>query len=74
MLTPQLIGRRVRVTAWYDHAPLVAARRRPTTPGDGPEGTVTHLDELTGRVSVRLEGMDRTFVLPCGDVEVLPEG
>jgi hypothetical protein len=72
MLSPELIGRRVRVIAWYDHPPLIAARRRPTALSDGPEGTVTHVDDRTGRVWVRVEGLDRVFALQWGDVEVLP--
>jgi hypothetical protein len=72
MLTPDLIGRRVRIIAWYDHAPLVAAHRWPPAPGTGPEGTVTQLDEVTGHVGVLVEGVDRVFLLQLGDVEVLP--
>jgi hypothetical protein len=72
MPSKELIGRRVRILAWYDHAPLVAAHRWPTAPGDGPEGTVTRLDDATGRVSVLVEGLDRVFILQWGDVVVLP--
>jgi len=71
MLTKELIGRRVRVLAWYDHPPLIAAHRWPTALGDGPAGTVTHHDDRTGRVSVRVEGLGRVFTLHRGDVEVL---
>lgn len=74
MPSPELIGRRVRIIAWYDHAPLVAAYRWPLALDEGPEGTVTHLNEVTGHVGVRVEGLDRVFVLHRGDVEVLPTG
>ena len=72
MLTPELIGRRVEVIAWYDHPPLVAARRGPPALRGGPVGTVTRVDERTGRVAVLVEGLGRVLVLPRGDVEVLP--
>jgi len=72
MLSQELVGRRVKVTAWYDHAQLVAARRGPTSLTDGPEGTVTHINGSTGRVSVRIEEINRVYTLPLSDVEVLP--
>jgi hypothetical protein len=67
-----LVGRRVKVTAWYDHEQLVVAHRRSTSLRDGPEGTVTHINDFTGRVSVRIEELDRVYTLPLSDVEVLP--
>jgi hypothetical protein len=72
MLSKELVGRRVKVTAWYDHAQLIAAHRRPTTLRDGPEGTVTHVNDFTGRVSVRMEEHSRVYIFPLSDVEVLP--
>jgi hypothetical protein len=73
MLSTELIGRRVRVIAWYDHPPLVAARRASPAPGAGPEGTVLRVDDRTGRVAVLIEGLGRVFALACGDVEALPD-
>jgi hypothetical protein len=67
-----LIGRRVKVTAWYDHEQLIAAHRMATPHRDGPEGTVTHINDFTGRVSVRVDVLDRVYTLPLSDVEVLP--
>ena len=74
MLSPDLIGRRVRIIAWYDHPPLIAAHRWLPAPSEGPDGTVTHLNDRTGQVSVLVAGLDRVFILPWGDVEVLPPG
>ncbi len=71
MSFPELIGRRVEVIAWYDHPPLVVARRGPPALWGGPVGTVTRVDERTGRVAVLVEGLGRVFVLSRGDVEVL---
>jgi hypothetical protein len=72
MPSNELVGRRVKLTAWYDHEQLVAAHRRSNPFRDGPEGTVTDLNDLTGRVTVRIEGMNRVYTLPLGDVEILP--
>jgi len=70
--TTELVGRRVKVSAWYDHAQLVAAHRRPRTFRDGPEGTVTQVNVVTGQVTVRIEEIHRVYTLPLSDVEVLP--
>jgi hypothetical protein len=72
MPSNHLVGRRVRFTAWYDHEQLIAAHRRATPPRDGPEGTVTHFNDFTGQVSVRIDVLDRVYTLPLSDVEVLP--
>lgn len=71
MLTPELIGRRVRVLAWYDHASLVAARRRPAASSEAPEGTITRVEDRTGRVWVRVDDQSPDVVLAWGDVDVL---
>jgi hypothetical protein len=72
MFTDNLVGRRVKVVGWYDHEQLVAVHRRSGILLDGPEGTVTDINEHTHRVTVRIEGNDRLYTLPVGDVEVLP--
>jgi hypothetical protein len=66
MRSPALMGRRVKVVTWYGHPPLFAALRGP------PVGTVTRVDDRTGRVAVLVEGLGRVLVLARGDVEVLP--
>jgi hypothetical protein len=68
--TNELVGRRVRVMAWYDHAPLIAAYRKP----DWPEGTITHVNGLVGEaaVAVQIDGQVGTYTFKLGDVEVLP--
>jgi hypothetical protein len=71
MLSPELIGRRVRLLAWYDHPSLVASRRGTSALREGAVGTVTRVDDRTGRVAVLVEGLGRVFVLPREDVEVL---
>jgi hypothetical protein len=72
MPSHELVGRRVKVTAWYDHEHLVAAHRWSNTLKDGPEGTVTDINDVTGRMTVRIEGIHRVYTLPLSDVEVLP--
>ena len=71
-MTPanELVGRRVRVLAWYDHAPLIAAYRKPSR----PEGTITHVNGLVGdaTVSVSIDGHVGTDTFKWGDVEILP--
>jgi hypothetical protein len=68
--TNELVGCRVRVLAWYDHAPLIAAYRKPAL----PEGTITHVNGLVGEaaVSVQIDGQVGTYTFKLGDVEVLP--
>ena len=72
MLSPELIGRRVEVIAWYDYPPLVAARGGTLPLRCGPVGTVTRVDDRTDRVAVLVEGLGRVLVFPRGDVVVLP--
>ena len=71
-MTPpkELVGRRVRVIAWYDHAPLIAASRKPAR----PEGTITHVNGVTGEpaVSVQIDGQGGAYTFKLGDVELLP--
>ena len=69
MDTNDLIGRRVRVVAWYDHARLIAAYRKPSQ----PEGTITQVHDYGGEpaVSVRMDVLGETYTLPLSDVEVL---
>jgi hypothetical protein len=72
MLSKELVGRRVKATAGSDHAPLIAAHRRPTPLGDGPEGAVTRINDLTGRVSGRIEEPNRASILPLSDAASSP--
>jgi len=71
MLSKELVGRRVRVVAWYDHAQLIADHRGDRF-DDGPEGTVTHLNDITAEMTVRIDEYDRAYALKLGDVEILP--
>jgi hypothetical protein len=66
----ELVGRRVRVLAWYDHAQLIAAHRGPSR----PEGTITHVNGLVGdpAVSVQIDEEGGVYTLKLADVEVLP--
>jgi hypothetical protein len=68
--TKELVGRRVRVIAWYDHAQLIAAYRRPSR----PEGTITHVNGLIGEaaVSVQIDGQGGVYTFKLSDVEILP--
>ena len=68
--TNELVGRRVRVMAWYDHAQLIAAHRR----ADRPEGTITHVNGRIGEaaVSVRIDQQGGVYDFKLSDVEVLP--
>ena len=68
--TNELVGRRVRVMAWYDHARLIAAYRSSAL----PEGTITHVSGLVGEraVSVLLDEPGGVYTFKLGDVEVLP--
>jgi hypothetical protein len=65
-MTPprELLGRRVRVIAWYDHAPLIAAYRKAAR----PEGTITHVNSLSGEaaVSVPIDGQVGTYTFKLG--------
>jgi hypothetical protein len=74
MIPWELIGRRVRVIAWCDRRRTAAARQNPPTSGDGPGGAVTppDADDLAGQIWVRVEGLERVFVLRGSDVGVLP--
>jgi hypothetical protein len=66
----ELVGRRVRVMAWYDHAGLIADYRRSAL----PEGTITHVNGLIGEpaVSVRIDEPGGVYTFKLSDVEVLP--
>src|SRR5205823_1864367 len=55
MPSGELVGRRVRIIAWYDHVPLIAARRT----GD-LMGTITHVKDSWHGVSVSVR-VDRPF-------------
>jgi hypothetical protein len=68
--TNELVGRRVRVMAWYDHAQLIAAYRRPAR----PEGTITHVNGLIGEaaVSVQIDEQGGVYTFKLSDVEILP--
>ena len=68
--TNELVGRRVRVLAWYDHAPLIAAYLKP----DRHEGTITHVNGVSGAtaVSVQIDGHGGVYTFKLSDVEVLP--
>lgn len=59
--TTELVGRRVRVLAWYDHARLIAAYRRPAP----PEGTITHVSGLSSEAmaSVQIDGHGGVYTL-----------
>ena len=66
----ELLGRRVKVLAWYDHVQLIAAR-----PKGDLVGTVSHVTDYPGDVSVtvQIDGPDeKECTLKLGDVEVLP--
>ena len=69
MLQHELVGRRVRVLAWYDHARLVAALRSPAP----PQGTITEVRGHCGEpsVSVRIAGLGGTYDFKLNDVELL---
>jgi hypothetical protein len=66
----ELVGRRVRVMAWYDHARLIAAYRKPAR----PEGTITHVNGLIGEaaVSVQIDEQVGLYTFALSDVEILP--
>ena len=66
MLSKELLGRRVKVVAWYDHPQLIAAHRQQTH----PEGTVTHINDFTGELSVRVDEPDCVYRFRLDDVEV----
>ena len=70
MITQELIGRRVRVIAWYDHARLIAAHRKPVL----PEGTITQVSNHVGdtSVTVEIEESGETVTIHLADVELLP--
>jgi len=71
MLSKELVGRRVRVVAWYDHAQLIADHRGDRF-DEGPEGTVTHVNDITAEMTVQIDKYDRAYVFPLGALEVLP--
>jgi hypothetical protein len=66
----ELVGRRVLVNAWYDHAQLIAAYRSPAR----PEGTITHVNGLIGEpaVSVQIDKPSGVYTFKLSDVQVLP--
>ena len=68
--TNELVGRRVRVIAWYDHAQLIAAYRTPSR----PEGTITHVNSLIGEaaVSVQIDEQGGLYTFKLSDVEIVP--
>jgi hypothetical protein len=67
--TNELVGRRVRVIAWYDHAPLIAAYRKPAR----PEGTITHVAGIVeAAVSVQIDEQGGAYTFKLSDVEILP--
>jgi hypothetical protein len=68
MLSKELLGRRVKVVAWFDHPQLIAAHRRLTY----LLGTVMHINDITGELSVHVEETDRVYHLKPEDIEVLP--
>ncbi len=66
MTTHALVGRTVKVLAWDD--------LRDILPID-PSGIITHVadfGEADVEVTVRVEGMDRSYVFGLDEVEVLP--
>ena len=69
--TNELVGRRVRVLAWYDYAPLIAACGKPVR----PEGTITHVSGLSSDAAVSVQ-LDRHaggfYTFKLSDVEILP--
>ena len=68
--TTELVGRRVRVLAWYDHARLIAAYRRLAP----PEGTITQVSGLSSEalVSVQIDGQGGVYTFQLSDVNLLP--
>ena len=66
----ELVGRRVRVMAWYDHARLIADYRSSAL----PEGTITHVNGIIGEpaVSVQIDEPGGVYTFKLSDVEVLP--
>jgi hypothetical protein len=67
--TNELVGRRVRVIAWYDHAQLIAAYRKPAR----PEGTITHVAGIVeAAVSVQIDEQGGAYTFKLSDVEILP--
>jgi hypothetical protein len=70
MVSCELIGRRVRILAWYDNARLIAAHRKLAL----PEGTITEVNGHVGDalVSVEIEGLGGTHTFHLADLELLP--
>ena len=70
MVSCELIGRRVRILAWYDNARLIAVHRKPAL----PEGTITEVNGHVGdpSVTVEVEGLGGTHTFHLGDLELLP--
>src|SRR5512135_3214185 len=72
-----LIGRRVRVTAWEHMNRIAYYLRRTRQYGDSLEGTVTHVEGFAdgadeGDVWVQIDGLAREYVFGLYQLEVLP--
>jgi hypothetical protein len=69
MISKELVGRRVKVLAWYDHPQLIMARSK-----DELVGAITHVKDCVSCVSlsVRLDRLDQEYTFKMGDVELLP--
>jgi hypothetical protein len=70
MISNELVGRRVRVIAWYDNARLIAAHRKAAL----PEGIITEVTSHVGDASllVEIEGLGGTHTFKLADVGLLP--
>ena len=72
-----LIGRRVRVTAWEIMCLVAYYLRRTRKHGESLEGTVTHVGACSdsddvGEVWVQLDGLEGEYVFGPSQLEVLP--
>lgn len=69
--TKELIGRRVLVLAWHDHAPILAAYRE-SARAEGEVTSVKHTPQGV-RVVVRFARVVGEFPFWLSDLEVLPQ-
>ena len=72
-----LIGRRVRVTAWEIMNRVAFYLRRTREHGDSLEGTVTHVEACGDSddkvdVWVQIDGLAREYIFGPSQLEVLP--